>query len=95
MPEVRFHIRWPDGVQRSYYSPSTAIHSHLRSGESYPLSDFLARARAAMHAASERVRAKYGSPCSLALGTLSQIDATAEAFAGWTDARVSVEAMSD
>src|ERR1700712_4503731 len=95
MPEVGFHVRWPDGVQRSYYSPSTVIHAHLRCGESYALSDFLARARAAMHEASERVRAKYGRPCSSALHTLSQIDTTARAFAAWTDAEVSVVALPE
>jgi uncharacterized repeat protein (TIGR04042 family) len=95
MPEVRFHVRWPDGVQRSYYSPSTVVHVHLRSGESYALSDFLKRARAAMHEASERVRATYGRPCSLALNTLSQIDTTAQAFAAWTDAEVSVVAVPE
>ena len=94
MPEVHFDVRWPDGAKRSYYSPSTAVHQHLRAGESYPVPDFLDRARAAMQAASERVRAKYGYTCSSAMDTLSQIEETAQTFGANTQAQVTVIAMT-
>lgn len=95
MPEVHFEVRWPDGARRTYYSPSTAVHAHLRAGEIYAVCDFLERARAAMHAASERVRAKYGYTCSSALDTLSQIEQTARAFESNTRAEVTVVAMNE
>ena len=95
MPEVHFEVRWPDGQQRTYYSPSTAIHAHLAAGESYALPDFLERARTALHAASERVRAKYGYTCSSALDTLSQLEQTAADFASTDRARVLVVTMHD
>ncbi|HEY2736315.1 MAG TPA: MSMEG_0570 family nitrogen starvation response protein [Polyangiales bacterium] len=89
MPERYFDVRWPDGKKDSYYSPSTAILDHLTAGESYPLADFVARARVALHAASERVRAKFGYSCSSALDTLRQIEDTAEAYRA--DGVVSIE----
>jgi uncharacterized repeat protein (TIGR04042 family) len=46
----------------------------------YPLADFVARARVALHAASERVRAKFGYSCSSAMDTLQQIEQTAETY---------------
>jgi uncharacterized repeat protein (TIGR04042 family) len=63
MPEVIFHIRWPDGTEERCYSPSTIIHDHLTAGASYPLPDFVARARAGLNAASGRVAARYGFAC--------------------------------
>jgi uncharacterized repeat protein (TIGR04042 family) len=93
MPEVHFAVRWPDGNQRTYYSPSTAVHAHLTAGESYSLPDFLERARVAMHAASERVRAKYGYTCSSAMDTLRQIEQTADRFKPTEPGRVLVVAM--
>jgi uncharacterized repeat protein (TIGR04042 family) len=94
MPEVHFDVRWPDGARRRYYSPSTAVLTHLRAGERYTLPDFLIRAREAMHAASERVRAKYGFSCSSAMDTLGQIEETARSFESNADAEVSVVAMN-
>lgn len=81
MPETLFTIRWPDGAEEVCYSPSTAIAEHLSAGAAYPLAEFLARARAGLGAASERVRAKYGFPCSRALGQLDRIEARARGFA--------------
>ena len=80
MPEMRFVIRWPDGRRESCYSPSLAVRDFLREGESYPLDDFVARARAALTIASERVKAKYGHACSLAQGQLARIEAAAAGF---------------
>jgi uncharacterized repeat protein (TIGR04042 family) len=80
MPEVHFSIRWPDGTRESCYSPSTAIRSHFTTGTAYQLPEFLARSRAGLTAASERVRARYGSACSLALGQLARIEARAKDY---------------
>ena len=77
MPEMRFRIRWPDGRQEACYSPSLVIKEFFAPGESYRLPDFLARSRDALTIASERVRARYGFPCSRALGQLGRIEAEA------------------
>lgn len=80
MPEVIFHIRWPDGTEERCYSPSTIIGQHLQAGQSYPLADFVARARAGLTQASDRVQAKYGFACSSAMDQLARIEATARRF---------------
>jgi uncharacterized repeat protein (TIGR04042 family) len=95
MPEMRFVIRWPDGRRESCYSPSLVIRGFLREGENYPVPDFLQRSREALQIASDRVKAKYGYPCSLALGQLARIEATATQFVGQADARVACETFLD
>ena len=75
MPEIRFQIQWPDGEQATSYSPSLVV-----KGESYALDEFVARSRTALEIASDRVKAKYGSPCGLALGQLREIEARAEQY---------------
>jgi uncharacterized repeat protein (TIGR04042 family) len=77
MPELHFSIGWPDGTTEICYSPSTIVRDHFTPDTLYPLPEFLARSRAALTAASERVRQRYGAPCSLALGQLARIEATA------------------
>jgi uncharacterized repeat protein (TIGR04042 family) len=79
MPEVHFEVRWPSGLTRRYYSPSTIVHQHIKAGARYDVQDFLARTELAMNAASERVRAKFGYACSSAMDTLAQIQETAQA----------------
>jgi uncharacterized repeat protein (TIGR04042 family) len=91
MPEMRFHIRWPDGTKESCYSPSLVVKEHFKPGQSYLLADFLARSRAALTIASERVKARYGHACSLALGQLAHIEAGCARFSDSEKARVSVE----
>ncbi len=91
MPEMRFVIRWPDGRRESCYSPSLVIKDFLREGESYPVPDFVERSRKALQIASERVQAKHGRACSLALGQLARIEATAKQFDGQDDACVACE----
>ena len=93
MPEMRFHIQWPDGTRESCYSPSLVVTEHFAPGESYALADFLARSQTALHIASDRVKAKYGRACSLALGQLARIEAGCARFADIEDARVRVEAF--
>jgi uncharacterized repeat protein (TIGR04042 family) len=77
MPEVHFEVRWPSGLTRRYYSPSTIVHQHLKTGSSYDVKEFVQRTETAMNAASERVRAKFGYTCSSAMDTLAQIQETA------------------
>lgn len=88
MPVSYFRIAWPDQTEATCYSPSTVVESHFEAGAEYPLDDFLARARAALGAASERVRQRYGYACSSAMDQLAQIEATAERYATQPDARV-------
>jgi uncharacterized repeat protein (TIGR04042 family) len=90
MPEVHFRVQWPDLQTAEYYSPSTAVHAHFKTGESYPVPEFLSRSRAAMRQASERVRQRYGYYCSSAMDTLQQIEARAEMFRDRLDARVTI-----
>ena len=77
MPEMHFRIRWPDGQVDNCYSPSLVVREHLAVGESYPVPEFLHRVGNALNIASERVRAKYGYACSMALDQLAAIEATA------------------
>jgi uncharacterized repeat protein (TIGR04042 family) len=91
MPEMLFVVRWPDGASETCYSPSLVIKDYFREGESCALSDFLARSREALLIASDRVKARYGRPCSLALGQLAQIEAVAGRFADQADAMVVCE----
>lgn len=81
MPEIRFQIQWPDGSQENCYSPSLIVKSYFTPDQEYPLDDFLDRSRTALQIASDRVKAKYGMPCSLALGQLHAIEAKATQFA--------------
>ena len=80
MPEMWFVVRWPDGASETCYSPSLVIRDYFREGERYPLADFLDRSRTALNIASDRVKAKYGRPCRLALGQLDAIESAAARF---------------
>ena len=91
MPEMRFQIRWPDGRLQMCYSPSLVVKDYLVEGQSYSLADFLARSRAALSIASERVRANYGRPCPRALGELARLEMLARDYT--PDARVTLEAF--
>jgi uncharacterized repeat protein (TIGR04042 family) len=93
MPEQHFAICWPDGVRETCYSPSSIVRDHFAAGNEYELPDFLGRCRVALTAASERVRQKYGMPCSLALGQLARIETTADRFRGQEGARVRFESF--
>ncbi|GAB4068436.1 MSMEG_0570 family nitrogen starvation response protein [Ancylobacter sonchi] len=88
MPEMRFTIAWPDGASEDCYSPSLVIRDHLAEGAVYPLADFMARARTALTIASDRVAAKYGHPCSLALGQLDRLERRAAGFKDQPQAEV-------
>ncbi len=60
-----------------------------------PCPTFCSAAGEALQIASARVEAKYGHACSLALGQLARIEATATQFEGQDDARVACETFLD
>lgn len=91
MPDMTFTVRWPDGSRQRCYSPSLVVHDHLSPGTSYAVAEFVDRSRTALHAASERVRAAYGFPCSRAASSLAEIEAAGARF---SDGEVVVEEMA-
>jgi len=48
MPEMFFHVRWPDGATQRCYSPSTVVADYFTAGTEYDLADFVDRSRAAL-----------------------------------------------
>jgi uncharacterized repeat protein (TIGR04042 family) len=95
MPEMHFRVRWPDGAVETCYSPSLVIKDHFQPGETYSLDEFLARSRTALKIASDRVEAKYGFPCSRALGQLARIEGGCARFAAFPDADVCIESFEE
>lgn len=95
MPAMHFHLRRPDGREARCYSPSLVIKDYVVPETAYPLDDFLSRTREALGIASERVRAKYGFACSMAMDQLAQIEAEAAAFAHRPEAAVQVLAFDE
>jgi uncharacterized repeat protein (TIGR04042 family) len=94
MPEMRYDVEWPDGTCESCYSPSFVIKDYFQPGQSYSLAEFLHRSRTALHIASERVQAKYGFPCSRALGQLAKTEAGAARQAA-SDGEVKILSFHD
>jgi uncharacterized repeat protein (TIGR04042 family) len=90
VPELQFEVRWPDGSGRTYYSPSLVVEEYLAAGEAYPVPEFVQRSREALGIASDRVREKYGFPCSRAAASLAAIEQDA---AGFADGDVQVQAL--
>lgn len=88
MPEMRFHVRLPDGREQSCYSPSLVVKELLCENTVYPVFEFMARARAALTIGAERVRVKYGFYCSAAHDQLGQLEQQLGRFD--PDARVEV-----
>jgi uncharacterized repeat protein (TIGR04042 family) len=80
MPEIRFQVEWPDGSQESCYSPSLVVKEYFAPQQEYALDDFVERSRTALKIASDRVQAKYGMPCSLALGQILKIETKASQY---------------
>jgi uncharacterized repeat protein (TIGR04042 family) len=93
MPELLFHVRWPDETVTRCYSPSRAIAAHLDAATRYTLPEFMTRSRAGLHAASERVREIYGAPCSRAAAQLAELERIAARFADRADAHITVETI--
>jgi uncharacterized repeat protein (TIGR04042 family) len=90
MPAMHYRLRWPDDSESTCYSPSLVIKDHFTAGASYPLDDFLTRARTATQIASDRVAAKYGFACSRAADQLGEIERMAARFTARSGARVHV-----
>ncbi|OYQ62261.1 hypothetical protein B9G53_23055 [Pseudanabaena sp. SR411] len=90
MPEVRFQITWPDNSQDSCYSPSLIVKEYFAPDTEYDLVDFVERSRTALNIASDRVKAKYGFPCGLALGQLQEIEVKAAKFSEIAHPKVKV-----
>lgn len=80
MPEIRLLVEWPDGSQESCYSPSLIVKEYFAPQQEYTLDDFVWRSRTALKIASDRVQAKYGIPCSLALGQIQKIESKASQY---------------
>ncbi len=95
MPEMRFHVRWPNGARAVCYSPSLVIKDYFSPGSAYPLDEFVEKCRTALEIASERVRAKYGFACTAAMSQLAVIEETAQKFADTPQALVTVEAFEE
>jgi len=95
MPEMRFRVRWPDGKRESCYSPSLVVKEYFTPGESYAVDEFVTRSRTALHLASDRVKARFGFACSLAMGQLDRIEARAKLFAETDGAKVVVEQFEE
>ena len=74
MPETTLFVQWPDRTQRSYYSPSTVVHTYFPEGETYTVDAFLKRSRQAYQEASDRVQAKFGMACTGAASALAEIE---------------------
>ncbi|MFP5019962.1 MSMEG_0570 family nitrogen starvation response protein [Pseudonocardia phyllosphaerae] len=77
---MTFDVRWPDGTEVSYYSPSLVVEEHLATGTAYPVADFVARSRTCMEIADARVRKKYGIGCAQSVRTIALISAAARRF---------------
>lgn len=88
MPVTHFRIRWPDQTEMACYSPSSIVTEHFVAGTAYPLEEFVERARTALGAASERVRATYGYACSSAMDQLRILEVAALRFQGQNEATV-------
>jgi uncharacterized repeat protein (TIGR04042 family) len=88
MPEIRFRIQWPDGTQETCYSPSLVVKDYFVPAQVYELDEFIQRATASLQIASDRVQAKYGMPCSLALGQLQKLQTTAQQYRDQASAQV-------
>jgi uncharacterized repeat protein (TIGR04042 family) len=95
VPEMYFHVRWPDGSAQVCYSPSLVIKDFFTPGESYGLADFVERSRTALGIASERVRQKYGYGCGHATAQLAEIERMAAQFGHQPGALVAVEAFQE
>jgi uncharacterized repeat protein (TIGR04042 family) len=93
MPELYFHVRWPDGESQRCYSPSTVVEDYFLPGGVYEVADFLERSRQSLGIASERVREKYGFYCTGASDQLAEIERTAAGYASVPGATVTVEAL--
>ena len=95
MPAMHFHLRWPDASESRCYSPSLVIKDYFQPATVYPLPQFMAQMREALNIASERVRAKYGFACSMAMDTLAQLEEQAARFHQQPNAQIEMLAFDE
>ena len=95
MPELIFHICWPDGSTEQCYSPSLVIKDFLSIGETYTMAEFLQRSRSALTLASDRVREKYGFACSRAMEQLARLESGAKRFDAAANGSVTVTSFHE
>jgi uncharacterized repeat protein (TIGR04042 family) len=88
MPEIRFQIQWPDGIQEDCYSPSLVVQKYFEPNSEYSLEDFVTRSQTALQIGSDRVMEKYGMPCSLAIGQMQRIKTAAARYHNLPDPKV-------
>jgi uncharacterized repeat protein (TIGR04042 family) len=72
------------------YSPSTVVREYFAPGATYDVDEFIRLSRNAMQAASDRVAAVYGHPCSRAGATLAAIEQRASTYLAQPEAAVTV-----
>lgn len=90
MPEIRFKIAWPDGSEDVCYSPSLVVKEYFTENSEYDLANFVELARGALKIASDRVQAKYGRPCGLALKQLREIELQASRYEHLSQPKVKI-----
>lgn len=88
MPEINFHIQWPDGTQQCCYSPSLVVKKYFIPGKEYQLANFVEKSRTALNIASDRVKEAYGFPCTKALNQLKQIESKASEYQQLSEPKV-------
>lgn len=88
MPETRMKVRWPDGGEAAYYSPSLVIEGRLPAGSEHTVASFVALATEALSVASDRVHARFGFHCSRARASSEAVRDRAAGFE--PEARVDV-----
>jgi uncharacterized repeat protein (TIGR04042 family) len=79
----------------SCYSPSLVVKDYFSVGQSYGLTDFVARSRESLTIAGERVKAKFGFYCTAAAEQLEAIIARAAKFDQLPDAWVTIEEFEE
>jgi uncharacterized repeat protein (TIGR04042 family) len=77
MPETFIDTVWADGTRLACYSPSLVVEEYFTAGATYPVAEFVDRARTALQIGSDRVREKFGFGCGHATATIAEIEALA------------------
>jgi uncharacterized repeat protein (TIGR04042 family) len=95
MQGILFDVRWPDGSLTTFYAPSSIVRMILQADRTYAIDELLTRSRAALGAASERVRLLQGEPSERAAVSLADLVSRAHAFGMQDRARIEGVRNSD
>lgn len=95
MPQMYFHVKWPDDEHQACYSPSSIITRYFSAGQTYPLTDFVQISEEALNEASERVKATYGYYCSSAMDQLQSIKMKAKEYEGVDNPQITIIKITD